>query len=420
MSSKDIEKLEQKLLPWDAHAIRQDFPILSQTMNDYPLVYLDSAATTQKPRCVIERLIQFYTTENSNVHRGVYVLAEQATMAFEDVRKIVKSFIHARAKKEIVFTKGATEAINLVASSYGRTFLMPGDEILVSTLEHHANIVPWQMLADEKEVVVRPIPLLENGDLDLIAYENLLNDKTRLVCLTQISNSIGTENPVKEMIALAHQAGAKVLIDACQSVAHQRVDVQDLDCDFLVFSSHKIYGPTGVGVLYAKEALLNSMPPYQGGGDMIKFVSFAKTEFSDPPYRFEAGTPNIADVIAFGTALEYFKALPAESLLRYEHELLDYAIQGLRDVPGLSIIGSPRARGPIISFVMNSAHPHDIATIISESGVAIRAGHHCSMPTISAFGVAATARVSLSFYNTFSELDLLFNALHVVNQVFQS
>ncbi len=408
------------MLPWDAHAIRKDFPILARNMNDHPLVYLDSAATSQKPSCVIERLTQFYKAENSNVHRGVYALAEEATLAFEEVRKTVKSFIHARTKNEIVFTKGATEAINLVVHSYGRAFLNEGDEIILSSLEHHANIVPWQMLAEEKNIKIQVIPLLDNGDLDLEVYANLLNERTRLVCLTQASNVIGTINPIKEMILSAHRVGAKVLIDACQSVVHMAVDVQDLDCDFMVFSSHKLYGPMGVGVLYAKERILESMPPYQGGGDMIKFVSFAKTEFADPPLRFEAGTPNVGNVIAFGEALQYIKQFPAEALMCYEQELLTYALQGLEEVPGVSIIGRPNARVPIVSFVMNSAHPHDIATIISQSGVAIRAGHHCAMPTIHAFGIAATARISMSIYNTFSELDLLFNALNIVNKVFQA
>lgn len=418
MTTKDILKLENKVLPWDAYKVRQDFPILSRNMNDAPLVYLDNAATSQKPACVIDRLIRFYTQENANVHRGIYALAEQATQQFENVRKIVKNFIHAKSKDEIIFTKGATEAINLISNSYGKTHLQARDEIILSGLEHHADIVPWQMLALEKNLVLRVIPVLKNGDLDLQAYENALNEKTALVCLTHVSNSIGTLNPVKSMIKHAHEVGARVLIDACQSVVHMPVNVQEMDCDFLVFSSHKIYGPTGVGVLYAKETILTDMPPYQGGGDMIKLVSFEHTEYADPPLRFEAGTPNIADVIAFGTALEYLKQFPFDSIIAYEHELLDYALQGLEDIEGVHIVGKPRVQAPIISFTMASAHPHDIATIISQSGIAVRAGHHCAMPAIKALGVPASVRISMGFYNTFSELDLLFNALNVVNKVF--
>ncbi len=418
MTTRDILKLENKVLPWDAYTVRQDFPILTRTMNDAPLVYLDNAATSQKPICVIDRLMRFYTQENANVHRGIYALAEQATAQFENVRKIVKTFIHAKNKDEIIFTKGATEAINLVAGSYGKAHLKAGDEIIISELEHHANIVPWQMLALENNLILRTIPILETGDLDLKAYEKALNQKTALVCLTHVSNAIGTINPVKSMIKHAHEVGARVLIDACQSVVHMPLNVQEMDCDFLVFSSHKIYGPTGVGVLYAKETILADMPPYQGGGDMIKLVTFERTEYADPPLRFEAGTPNIADVIAFGTAIEYLSQFAFDSIIAYEHELLDYALQGLQDIEGLRVVGTPHVHAPIVSFTMQSAHPHDISTIISQSGIAVRAGHHCAMPTTRALGVPATVRVSMAFYNTFSELDLLFNALNIVNKVF--
>ena len=340
-------------------------------------------------------------------------------MHFEEVRKIVKSFIHAKNKNEIVFTKGATEAINLVASSYGKMNLKAGDEIILSGLEHHANIVPWQLLAKEKGFIIHYIPLLDNGDLDLNIYRDLLCRKTKLVGISHVSNAIGTINPVKDMVYLAHQCGAKILIDACQSMAHMPINVQEMNCDFLVFSSHKIYGPTGVGVLYGKEELLADMPPYQGGGDMITRVSFEGSEFAAPPLRFEAGTPNIADVIAFGTALQYFKAFPFDSVISYEQELLEYALQGLNEISGVSIIGGGHVQAPIVSFVMDKIHPHDVATIISQSGIAARAGHHCAMPTLQALGVPATTRISMSYYNTFAELDLLFNALHMAKKVFE-
>ncbi len=419
MTTEDIMKLEEKVLPWDAHRVREDFPILNREMNGAPLVYLDNAATTQKPMCVIDRLLQYYTHENANVHRGVYPLAEEATEHFEEVRKTVKNFIHAKSKNEIVFTKGATEAINLVVSSYGRAHLKAGDEIILSGLEHHANIVPWQMLAKEIGFTIHFIPLLDNGDLDLAIYRDLLNRKTKLVGLTHVSNAVGTINPVKDMVHIAHQCGAKVLIDACQSVVHMPINVQEMDCDFLVFSSHKVYGPTGVGVLYGKEALLAEMPPYQGGGDMITRVTFTGSEYAAPPLRFEAGTPNIADVIAFGTALQYFKAFSFDAIISYEQELVEYAIQGLKEISGVSIVGGGHVQAPIVSFILDKIHPHDVATIISQSGIAARAGHHCAMPTLQALGVPATTRISMSYYNTFAELDLLFNALHMAKKVFE-
>lgn len=418
MTTQDILKMERRVLDWDAYHIREDFPILNQMMNGVPLVYLDNAATSQKPMAVIDRLAYFYEAENANVHRGVYALSEAATMAFEETRKLVRSYIHARSKNEIVFTKGTTDAINLVARSYGATFLQAGDEIILSELEHHANIVPWHMLAQEKGLIIRVIPVLETGDLDLEAFANLLNSRTKLVGISHVSNAIGTVNPIKKIIKMAHEYGAKVLVDAAQSIVHMLLDVQDMDCDFMVFSSHKMYGPMGVGVLYAKEDILKSMPPYQGGGDMIKSVSFEHVEYADIPHRFEAGTPNAGDVIAFGEALRYLKELPFDSLIAYEHELFEYTVQGLQEIPEVRLIGTPKVQAPIISFVMKGVHPHDIATIISQSGIAVRAGHHCAMPTIRSFGMAATTRVSLAFYNTFAELDLLFNALNAVNKIF--
>ena len=419
MTSNAILQLERNLLPWDAYKVREDFPILSSTMNDLPLVYLDSAATSQKPKSVIERMQHFYQNEYSNVHRGIYTLAEQATHHYEDVRRIVKQFIHARSQHEIVFTKGATEGINLVAQSYGHTFLSAGDEIILSTLEHHANIVPWQRLAEEKNLVLKIIPINSDGELDLEAYEELFSLKTRLVAITHTSNVLGTITPIREMIRTAHLEGARVLIDACQSIVHTPIDVQDLDCDFLVFSAHKLYGPTGVGVLYGKENLLKDMPPYQAGGDMIKYVSFEETTYQDPPMCFEAGTPNIAGVIGLGAAIQYLKQYSFDSIITYEQELLQYAAQGLREVPGITLVGNPSLRAPIISFIMDNIHPHDVATILSHSGICVRAGHHCAMPLMDAFGLPATLRISLAFYNTFSELDLLFNALNTVNKVFK-
>jgi len=419
LTTQDILKMEKRVLDWDAHTVREDFPILKQTMNGVPLVYLDNAATTQKPQCMIDRLSRFYANENANVHRSVYMLAEEATASFEETRKLTRAFIHAHSKNEIIFTKGTTESINLIAQTFGKACLEPGDEIILSELEHHANIVPWQMLAKEKNLTIKVIPVLSTGDLDLDVFEALLTPRTKLLAVTHISNAIGTINPIRKMIEVARKNNIKVLIDAAQSVVHMTVNVQELDCDFLVFSAHKMYGPTGVGVLYAKEEILKVLPPYQGGGDMIRSVSFTQTEYADAPQRFEAGTPNVADVIAFGETLKYLRSLPFDSVIAYEHELFQYAAQGLSEIKGLSLVGKPRVQAPIISFVMDGIHPHDIATVISQSGVAVRAGHHCAMPTTQAFGIPATTRISMSFYNTFAELDLLFNALNTVNKIFE-
>lgn len=414
-----ILKMERNILEWDAYKVRDDFPILKTQMNGAPLVYLDNAATSQKPQQVIDRMIQYYVMENSNVHRGIYTLAEQTTAAYENVRRLTKQFIHAHSLHEIIFTKGATEGINLVAQTYGRAFFNKGDEIIISMLEHHSNIVPWQILAEEKGLEIKVIPLTEKGDLDLEEYQKLLTKKTRLVAVTHTSNVLGAITPIKEIIRIAHREGARVLIDACQSIVHTPTDVQDLDCDFLVFSSHKLYGPTGTGVLYAKENLLNDMPPYQGGGDMIKKVSMEETIFQNPPARFEAGTPNIAGVIGMGAAIEYIRQFDIDSIITYEQELLEYALQGLKEIPGIQLVGNPQFRAPIISFVMDSIHPHDIASILSHSGICVRAGHHCAMPLINFFGLPATLRISMAFYNNFAELDLLFNALHTVKKVFK-
>lgn len=419
MTDRAILHLEKNILDWDAHKVRNDFPILSTQMNGAPLVYLDNASTSQKPQVVIDRMLQYYAEENANVHRGIYTLAEESTQAYENVRHIIRQFLHAASMTEIIFTKGATEGINLVAQTYGRTFLKPGDEIIISTLEHHSNIVPWQLLAQEKGLKLKVIPVTIHGDLDMEAYKKLFTKKTRLVAVTQTSNVLGTITPIKEITKIAHAHGARVLVDACQSAVHTPINVKELDCDFLVFSSHKIYGPTGVGVLYGKKELLEEMPPYQGGGDMIKHVTIEETIFQDPPMRFEAGTPNIAGVIGLGAAIEYLQSFSADSIISYEQELYEYAMQGLAEIPGISIVAKPQYSAPIISFVMEEIHPHDIATVLSHSGICVRAGHHCAMPLIETFGLPATLRISMSFYNTVAELDLLFNAINTVKKVFK-
>jgi cysteine desulfurase/selenocysteine lyase len=419
MTDKAILHLEKNILEWDAHKVREDFPILETEMNGAPLVYLDNASTSQKPKVVIDRMIEFYADENANVHRGIYTLAESATERYENVRQIIKQFIHASSINEIIFTKSATEAINLVAQTYGRATFERGDEIIISNLEHHSNIVPWQLLAQEKGLKIKVIPVNIHGDLDMEAYQKLFTKKTRFVSVTHTSNVLGTITPIKEIIKIAHEHGARVLVDACQSIVHTPTNVRDLDCDFLVFSGHKVYGPTGVGVLYGKAELLEDMPPYQGGGDMIKYVTMNECVFQDPPLRFEAGTPNIAGVIGLGAAIEYFQGFSADSIISYEQELYEYASQGLKEIPGITIVAKPQYSAPIISFIMEGTHPHDIATVLSHSGICVRAGHHCAMPLIDTFGLPATLRISMSFYNTVSELDLLFNAIHTVKKVFK-
>jgi cysteine desulfurase/selenocysteine lyase len=419
MTEKALVNLEKNILEWDAYKIRNDFPILATEMNGVPLVYLDNASTSQKPKAVINRVAQFYAEENANVHRGIYSLAEEATKHYENTRLLVRQFIHAASVNEIIFTKSATEGINLVAQSYGRAFFNKGDEIIISTLEHHSNIVPWQVLAKEKALKIKVIPVTINGDIDLEAYKKLFTKKTRFVAITHTSNVLGTITPLKEMIKIAHSHDAVILVDACQGIAHTPINVHDLACDFLVFSSHKMYGPTGTGVLYGKKALLERMPPYQCGGNMIKHVSMEDTLFQEPPMRFEAGTPNMAGVIGLGAALEYFRQFSFDSIISYEQELYEYALQGLQEIPGVSIVAKPTCSAPIISFIMDKTHPHDIATVLSHSGICVRAGHHCAMPLIETFGLPATLRISMSFYNTVGELDLLFNAIHTVKKVFK-
>jgi cysteine desulfurase/selenocysteine lyase len=383
--------------------IRGDFPIFRRQFNGKPLVYLDSGATSQKPQSVIEAISHYYECENANVHRGVYALSEQATELYEEARQSVQEFIHAAHEHEIIFTRGTTESINLVAHGFSQKFLKPGDEILISAMEHHSNIVPWQQACKQSGAVLRIIPLLENGDIDLEAYAKLLNAKTRLVALIHVSNVLGTVNPIKQMIELAHQYEAAVLIDGAQSVPHRAIDVQDLDCDFFAFSSHKCYGPMGVGVLYGKEKWLEKMPVYQTGGDMISQVSYQSTEFNVLPYRFEAGTPNVGAAIGLKAAIDYIKKVGFDKIEAHETTLLNYAKSALKTIPGLKIIGAPKNHSAVISFVLENVHPHDIA--------------HCAMPLMDTLGLLATARISLGIYNTQDDIDVLIKGLHKVHQI---
>lgn len=385
--------------------IREDFPILTQTIAGKPLIYFDNAATTQKPRCVIDAMNHYYTHDNANVHRGIHTLSERATKAYEAARIKVQHFLHAGHSHEIIFVRGTTEAINLVAQSYGRPQCKPGDEIIVSQMEHHSNIVPWQMLCEQTGAVLRVIPINSKGELMLDEFVKLLNKKTRLVAVTHISNALGTINPIAELIEIAHQHNVPVLIDGAQAVGHTQVDVQALDCDFYAFSGHKMYGPTGIGVLYGKEKWLEKMPPYQGGGEMISQVSFEKTTYNVIPYKFEAGTPPIAEVIGLGAAIDYLEAIGFSSIHAHEQQLLDYATQKLREIPEIRFIGEAEHKAAIVSFMIKNIHAHDVGTILDHSGIAIRSGHHCAMPVMTYFGIPATARASFAMYNTLEEID---------------
>ena len=385
--------------------IRADFPVLHQQVNKAPLIYFDNAATTQKPKAVIDALSAYYEQDNANIHRGIHTLAERATTAYELTRKKLSSFLNSPSTDQIIFTSGTTAGINLVAQTFGRANVGKGDQIIVSNLEHHSNIVPWQMIAEEKGAEIKVIPVSDAGVLDIEAFKALLNPKVKLVAVNHVSNAIGTINPIDEIISLAHKVGAKVLIDGAQSVAHLAVDVQSLDMDFFVFSAHKLFGPTGVGVLYGKRELLESMPPYQGGGEMIKEVSFAGTTYNELPYKFEAGTPNIADVIAFGAALDYVQAIPSEALAAQEEALLAYATQKLQAIPGLRIVGTAPEKIAVISFVIDGVHPQDIGVLLDKFGIAIRTGHHCAQPLMQRYELVGTCRASFSFYNTFEEID---------------
>jgi len=404
----------------DGSRIRKDFPIFTQSIHGKPLVYFDNAATTQKPQAVIDAMLRYYQTQNANVHRGVHYLSEIATSLYEASRVKIQRFLNAREFKEVIFTRGATEGINLVAQSYGRTHLKRGDEVIISGLEHHSNIVPWQILCEQTGAVLREIPVSDQGELLLEEYERLLSKRTKIVAVGHMSNALGTVNPVKRIIQMARRWNARVLVDGAQAVPHLPVDVQDLDCDFYVFSGHKIYGPTGIGALYGKAELLESMPPYQSGGDMISYVTFGKTLYNTLPYKFEAGTPHIEGVIGLGAALDYVLGLGLEKIQAYEKTLLAHGTQALLSFPGIRIIGTAKEKGAILSFVMEGVHPHDIATILDRQGIAIRAGHHCAMPVMERFGLPATARASLAFYNTREEIDALIQGLERVREVFKA
>jgi cysteine desulfurase/selenocysteine lyase len=403
---------------YDVNKIREDFPILSKKVHDKNLVYLDNAATTQKPIYVIDRVNKYYTTMNANIHRGVHALSQEATEAFEGARIQIKQFINALGKNEIIFTRGTTEAINLVASSYGRANIKEGDEIIISHMEHHSNIVPWQLLCKEKNAKLRIIPINDNGELIYEDFEKLVNERTKFVSIVYVSNSLGTINPVKKIINYAHQFKIPVLVDAAQAVNHLKVDVQELDCDFLAFSGHKIYGPTGIGALYGKVELLESMPPYQGGGDMISKVTFEETTYNELPHKFEAGTPDIAGAIGLGAAIEYVNKIGIENIKEHEYNLLEYATKKISEVPGLRIIGNAKEKTSVLSFVLENIHPHDIGTFLDFEGVAIRTGHHCTQPVMQRFKIPATSRASFAMYNTKEEVDVLVNGLKKIIEVF--
>lgn len=403
---------------FDVNRVRDDFPVLHQQVYGKPLVYLDNAATTQKPRAVIDAVRQYYERDNANVHRGVHALSERATAGYEAARGKIRALLNAASAREIVFVRGATEGINLVASSWGTANINAGDEVLITGMEHHSDIVPWQMLCERAGAVLKVLPINDAGELRMDELDDLLSEHTKLVGVVHLSNALGTINPIETIIEKAHAAGAKVLVDGAQAVAHLSVDVQRIDCDFYVTSAHKMYGPTGIGVLYAKEALLETMPPYQGGGDMIAMVTFEHTEYNELPFRFEAGTPNIAGAIGFGAAVDYLQSLGVEHIAAHEQAVLAYATGKAREVDGLRLIGTAADKATVLSFTLEGVHPHDLGTILDREGVAIRAGHHCAMPVMQYFGVPATARASFAAYNTFDEVDALFAALKKAKEMF--
>jgi cysteine desulfurase/selenocysteine lyase len=402
----------------DVERLRQEFPILAQRVRGKPLVYLDNAATSQKPRSVIEALSRFYSTQNANIHRGVHFLSERATVAYDGVREQVARFVRASSSREIVFTRGTTEAINLVAQSWGRSTLRAGDEVLITEMEHHSNIVPWQLVCEQTGATLRAVPLTDAGELDLDAFDRLLGERTRLLAVTQLSNALGTINSVRELADRAHAHGALVLVDGAQAAPHLDVDVQALGCDFLAFSGHKVYGPTGVGVLYGRESLLERMPPWQGGGDMIESVTLERSTWAPPPARFEAGTPMIAEVIGLGAALDFVASVGLPAIAGWEDELLAYATEQVAALEGVRLVGTARRKASILSFVIGGVHPHDIGAVLDDDGIAIRAGHHCAQPVMRRFGVPATARASFAFYNTRTEVDALVRGLRRVRTLF--
>ena len=398
---------------------REDFPILGRSVRDNLLVYLDNAATAQKPRQVLDTLDEYYHDYNSNIHRGVHTLSEQATEAYEAARKKIQNFINAASHQEIIFVRGTTEGINLVAQSYGRSRLGAGDEIIISEMEHHSNIVPWQLVCEQTGALLKVIPINDSGELDMDEYKTLLGGKTRIVAIGHVSNALGTINPIAEITALAHAAGAVTVVDGAQAAPHTRLDMAALDCDFYAFSGHKLFGPTGIGVLYGKQALLDAMPPYHGGGDMIKMVTFEKTLYNDLPYKFEAGTPYIAGVIGLGAAVDYVCGVDIDRIRDYEHELLQYATRAAASVPGLRLIGTAAEKAGILSFVVDGIHPHDLGTILDHDGIAIRTGHHCAMPVMDHYGIPATARASFAFYNTAEEVDKLVAGIDKAINIFK-
>ena len=403
---------------FDAEKVRADFPVLQQQVNGKPLVYLDNGATSQKPQAVIDELVRYYTTENANVHRGVHTLSQNATEDYENARAKLRGLLNAADDHEIIYTSGTTQSINIVAQSYGRQNIGEGDEIIVSNMEHHSNIVPWQMLCEEKGAVLRVVPIDDTGELLLDEYERMLSPRTKLVSITHVSNALGTILPVEQIIAMAHSQGIPVLLDGAQAVPHMAVDVRKLDCDFYVFSGHKLFGPTGTGVLYGKAELLDAMPPVQGGGEMIKSVTFEKTIYNDLPYKFEAGTPNIAGAVGLGAAVDYVQSVGYDAFAAYEDELLDYGTKALESIGGLRIIGTSPRKAGILSFVIENIHPHDIGTILDAEGVAVRTGHHCAQPVMQRFQIPATARASLAMYNTKEDIDALVSAIDRVIEVF--
>lgn len=402
----------------DINKIRKDFPILSTKVRGKDLVYLDNAATTQKPQCVIDKIKEYYETLNSNVHRGVHLLSQKASKEYEDTRKVVREFINAKHIEEIIFTKGTTDSINLVANSFCKGMMSAGDEVIISMMEHHSNIVPWQIQAKELGIVLKVAPIDDSGDIILEEFEKLITPKTKLVSVVHISNAIGTVNPVKQIIEIAHKHGVPVLLDAAQSVQHKKIDVQDLDCDFLAFSGHKIYAPTGVGVLYGKKEYLEKMPPYQSGGDMILSVSFDETIYNELPFKFEAGTPNIEAVIALGEAIKYVQEIGLDNIAAYEAELLDYAVSELRKIRGIYIVGNAKERCSLVSFDIDGIHPHDIGTLLDNDGIAVRTGQHCAEPILCKYGLTATTRASFAFYNTKEEVDKLIASIKKVIDMF--
>ncbi len=418
MSSKEKIETTEIISEYDVYFIREDFPILNEKIRNKPLIYFDNAATTQKPNVVINKINEYYTSINSNVHRGVHYLSQKSTVEYENAREKVMRFINAKNLSEIIFVKGATEAINLVTNSYGRHFFKKGDEIIISQMEHHSNIVPWQLLCEEKGLKLRIIPINDDGEIIFEEYVKLINEKTKFVSIVHISNSLGTINPIKDIIDYAHSYNIPVLVDGSQSIQHTKIDVNELDCDFFVFSGHKLYGPMGIGILYGKEELLEEMPPYQSGGDMISKVTFEKTTFNELPYKFEAGTPNVVGGIGLGTAIDYINLIGIENINRYEKELLNYINEKLLPIPKLKPIGTAKNKSAVFSFIIDGVHPHDIGTVLDFEGIAIRTGHHCTQPVMQRFNIPATARISIGLYNTKEEIDVVEKAIKKVFEVF--